>query len=77
MPTAPRNLDELRAIPAPLDQAAAAGRYIHTGLLKLAEARTVRDDAIRAALADNGLTTVARACGVSTSHVKAVRKAAR
>lgn len=77
MPPAPRNLDELRAITRPIDQANAAGRYIATGESKLAEARALRDQAITAALAGMGPTAVARACGLSLSHVKAVRKAAK
>jgi hypothetical protein len=76
VPPAPRNLDELRAIPAPLERATAAGRYIAAGQSKLTEARDLRDAAIGAALDDRmGPTAVARACGVSLSHVKAIKRA--
>lgn len=66
----PRNLDELRAVRDPAQRALAAAAYIEQREQAIAEARSVRDDAIRALLGEHGPTKTARMCGVSVSHVK-------
>jgi hypothetical protein len=70
----PRNLDELRSIQDQIERVKAAVVYIDNGLAKIAEARAIRDAAIRALAAKHGPTEVARRTGVGLSTVKALSR---
>jgi hypothetical protein len=72
--TTPRNLDELRSVKDPAAKVAAAHAYIQQRQEAIAQARQIRDAALRQLAAQLGVTATARACRVSVSHVKAVRR---
>jgi hypothetical protein len=72
MPTVP-NLAALRAVRDADERARAAKDYIGERQRAIAQAQGIRDDAIRELLSAHGVTATARLCGVSVSHVKAVR----
>lgn len=68
-------IDDLVGIQDAADRAAAAADYIQRGKAALTTARQIRDDAIIALLTSgNKPTAVARACKVSLSQVKLVKK---
>lgn len=73
--TAPRNLDELRAIPGLQDRALAAKTYIEQRQQAISDAQAIRDQAITQLLANGGgVTAVANATGMSVSHVKRLKR---
>lgn len=74
MPIGPANLTELKAVKSATERAIAAGAYITAREEAIAEARKVRDDAVRAVAAEVGPTKAAQACGVSLSLVKVVTR---
>ena len=75
METTPRNLEALRSITDPAEQARAAKAYIDERAKAIDEATEYRDAAIAALLLDGHTTgQVAVLTGMSAGHVKAVRR---
>lgn len=70
----PANLDALRAVVDPAERAQAALAYVAARQEAIAEARRIRDAAIRELVDDRGVTATAREVGLSVSQVKAVRR---
>lgn len=71
---APRNLDELRAVPDRVERIHAASAYIEYCESRLAEARRFRDEDIRALAVLEGMAAAGRLAGVSLSTVKQIRR---
>jgi len=69
---------EIRELPDPLERAQAAQGFIGRGEDAIAEARTIRDDAIADLLvAGNSQRQVAQMLGFSPAHIAQVAKARR
>lgn len=69
----PRNLAQLRDMPAGPDRIAAAGEYIAEREGAIEEARKIRNADIRALVAEYGPSAAARMTGLSLSTVKLVK----
>jgi hypothetical protein len=69
----PRNLTELRALPAGAARVAAADHYIDEREDAIKQARAIRNADIRELVAEHGLAKTARLLDIPLSTVKAVR----
>lgn len=69
-----RNIDQLRQIGDDEQRASAAVEYIAAREKAIAEARQIRDTAIKNMAEKYGATEAARRAGVSVSTVKAIRR---
>lgn len=70
----PRNIEALRAITDPAEQARAAKLYVEQRAEAITAANAIRDKAIRDLLKTRTTAVVAEMTGMSPSHVKAVRR---
>lgn len=70
----PRNLDELRKVRHPAEQALAAAAYIAEREKAISEARRIRDEAVRRYRKNHSLSETAAACGVSVATVKSITR---
>lgn len=69
----PRNLDELRAMPAGPERIAAANAYIDERQAAIGEARALRNADIRGIADDLGTAATADLLGMKVPTVKAIR----
>lgn len=73
MAPAPKSIAELRAVTGPEEIIAAAAAYIQQRQQAIAEARHIRDAALRVLANQVGPAEASRRTGISLSYVKAIK----